>query len=76
MNGFVLNAVKIAEKISRFISEPGWHLSIDFDFHEHLDFGTGMFMEWDDVDRAVVTFVGTREEAGLVYEAARRSLSQ
>ena len=72
--GFQLNPVGIAEQIHRDITTPGWHLSVSLDSYAHPDFETGMMVVHDPVDRAVVTFVGSRKEAETVVEAARKAL--
>jgi hypothetical protein len=72
--GFQLNPAEIAEQIHSDITRPGWHLRTLFDYYAHPDFDTGMMMVHDPVDRAVVVFVGSREEAAVVAGAARQAL--
>lgn len=72
--GFQLDPVAIAERIRDDITTPGWHLSVSLDSYAHPDFNTGMMVVHDPVDRAVVVFVGSREEAAAVAGAAREAL--
>ena len=76
IEGFQLNPVKIAEQIHTDIVSPGWHLSTWFDAYAHPDFDTGMVMVHDPVDRAVVVFTGSRQEADAVARAARQALNE
>ncbi len=72
--GFQLNPHALADKIREQITQEGWHLTCSLDSFAHPDFDTGMVVVHDQVDRAVVTFVGSRTEAARVYEAAQRAL--
>lgn len=72
--GFQLNPAEIAEQIHRDVTKPGWHLSTYLDAYAHPDFNTGMMMVTDQVDRAVVVFVGSRDEANAVIGAAKQAL--
>lgn len=69
--GFQLDPAEIADQIRKDISQPGSHLTTYFDLFAHPDFNTGMTWVHDPVDRAVVVFVGTREEAEAIVSAAR-----
>ncbi len=73
--GFQLQPCEVVEQIARQIREPGSHLSEFLDAYSHPDFDTGMMMVSDPVDRAVVTFVGSREQAERVYQAVRDLLA-
>lgn len=73
--GFQLNPASIAEEIHKDIVAGGWNLRTYFDTYARPDFHTGMGIVHDPIGRAVVVFVGSREEASAVVEAARKALS-
>jgi hypothetical protein len=73
-DGFSLNPCEIAEHIGKALTKSGWELSTFFDTYAHADYDTGMMLVHDPVDSAVVVFVGSREQAAVVANAAREAL--
>lgn len=74
--GFQLNPGEIADHIHADVVKPGWHLRTYLDGYAHPDFRTGMIWEVDPVDRAVLVFVGSHEEARAVEKAVKRALAE
>jgi hypothetical protein len=75
--GFRLDPSDIAEDIhSDLMKLTGneWNLRSYIDSHIHPDFETEMTMVADPVDRAVVVFIGPREQAKVIYEEAKKIL--
>lgn len=72
--GFQLNPLAIAQQIGRDLpASTGWSLHTYGDEYARPDFETGMVVH-DRVDRAVVVFVGSRDEANAVLRAAQIAL--
>ncbi len=74
--GFQLDPSEIIERVQAEVTQPGSHVSIYLDSFAHPGWGTEMRIVHDPVDRAVVTFVGSRDHARLVYDAAAKIAGQ
>lgn len=73
--GFTLEPVDIANDIAAALrnQQAEWSLSVYNDSYMRPD---GQMVMWihDPVDRAVVTFVGTRDQANAIARAAKEIL--
>lgn len=73
--GFQLDLGELAKQISKDIRFPGWTVRAWFESYVRPDFQLGMMIT-DPVDRVVVTFVGSREEARKAEAAIRGAMAE
>ena len=69
--GFQLDPAAIADEIHQDLVTPGSHLRVHLDGYARPDFNFGRTWQADPVDRALVMFVGTREQAAALADAAK-----